>query len=62
MGHSTNVPYPLRWESFDASAHRLIEKKSRIKSKMEALDRREQEMQTIGGGGVTSGMTTGYYS
>lgn len=62
MGHSTNVPYPVRWESFDASAHRLIEKKSRIKSKMEALDRREQEMQTIGGGGVTSGMTTGYYS
>ena len=62
MGHSTNVPYPVRWESFDASARRVIEKKSRIKRKMEALDRREQEIQTMGGGGVTSGMTTGYYS
>lgn len=62
MGHSTNVPYPVRWESFDTSAHRLIEKKSRIKSKMESLDRREQEMQTMGGAGVTSGITMGYYS
>lgn len=62
MGHSTNVPYPVRWESFNASAHRLIEKKSRIKSKLELMDRREQEMQTMCGAGVTSGMTMGYYS
>jgi hypothetical protein len=44
------VPYPPNWESFDASARRLGEKKSRIKRRLEAMDKREVEMQTMGGG------------
>lgn len=49
MGHSKNVPYPKQWESFDASAKRLQEQKERIKNRMSALDKKEQEMQTLGG-------------
>jgi hypothetical protein len=57
MGHSGGAPYPPRWESFDASARRLGEKKARIKSRLEAIDRREIEMQTMGGG-----VSMGYFS
>ncbi len=49
MGHSKDVPYPKQWESFDASARRLQEQKERIKNRMSALDKKEQEMQTLGG-------------
>ena len=56
MGHSGGVPYPPNWESFDASARRLGEKKSRIKSRLEAMDKREVEMQTMGGGGYEHGL------
>ncbi|KAL3816532.1 hypothetical protein ACHAXA_011831 [Cyclostephanos tholiformis] len=58
MGHSAGVPYPPRWESFDMSARRLVDKKTRIKRRLEAMDKREIEMQIVGGGG----MSTGYYS
>jgi hypothetical protein len=49
MGHSDGVPYPRLWESFDASARRLGERKSRIKGRLESIERREMEMQTMGG-------------
>mmetsp|Transcript_3888 Transcript_3888/g.8285 ORF Transcript_3888/g.8285 Transcript_3888/m.8285 type:complete len:236 (+) Transcript_3888:79-786(+) len=49
MGHSKGMPYPKQWESFDASARRLQEQKERIKNRMSALDKKEQEMQTLGG-------------
>jgi len=57
MGHSKDVPYPKKWESFDASARRLQEHKRRIKNRMDALDRKEQEMQNLGGPG-----SMGYFS
>ncbi len=57
MGHSGGVPYPRNWESFDASARRLGEKRSRIKSRLEAMEKREVEMQTMGGG-----VSMGYFS
>eukprot|EP01083_Nonionella_stella_P071773 192999_1 len=53
MGHSA-APYPQNWKSFDASAKRLKEKKARIKTKLAAMNKKEQEMTTLGGGG--SGM------
>lgn len=46
MGHSGNVPYPPRWESFDASAKRLVERKRRIRNRLDAMDRREMERGT----------------
>lgn len=57
MGHSKDIPYPSEWKSFDASAKRLMDQKARIKTKLQAMDKKEQEMQTLGGG---PGM--GYYS
>lgn len=57
MGHSA-APYPKEWTSFDASAKRLKDKKTRIKSKLEVMNKKEQEMTTLGGG-PPSGM--GYF-
>ena len=57
MGHSKDVPYPKKWESFDASAKRLQDHKTRIKNRMDDLDRKEQEMQNLGGSG-----SMGYFS
>ena len=48
MGHS-NVPYPREWVALDSAATRLREKKNRIKEKMEQMDRKEMEMQNLGG-------------
>lgn len=56
MGHS-NIPYPKEWDAFDASAKRIREQKARIRNKLEAIDRKEQEMQTLG-----SAPSVGYYS
>lgn len=56
MGHSKDMGYPENWAKFDTSARRLIERKARINSRLEALNKKEQEMQTLGGSGV------GYYS
>lgn len=56
MGHSKDMGYPESWAKYDTSARRLIERKARIKSRLEALNKKEQEMQTLGGSGV------GYYS
>ena len=58
MGHSKDIPYPKEWQSFDASARRLKDQKMRIKSKLEAMNRKEQEMTSLGAG--AGGM--GYYS
>lgn len=55
MGHSKNIPYPPEWKSFDASAKRLKDQKTRIKSKLEAMDKKEQEMQNLGGGSASMG-------
>eukprot|EP00956_Cyclotella_meneghiniana_P002290 scaffold2600_cov73-Cyclotella_meneghiniana.AAC.8 len=55
MGHS-NVPYPSEWVALDSAAKRLREKKNRIKEKMEQMDRKEMEMQSMGGN------LGGYYS
>ena len=55
MGHS-KVPYPKEWVAFDAAAKRVRDQKSRIRDRLEAMDRREQEMQTMGG------VTMGYFS
>ncbi|KAL9187788.1 hypothetical protein ACHAXT_006166 [Thalassiosira profunda] len=52
MGHAKGVPYPQNWKAFDASAKRLKDQKTRIKSKMEALDRKEKEMQAGGSAGL----------
>lgn len=60
MGHSDAIPYPKEWTSFDASAKRLGDQKKRIKSKLEAMNKKEQEMQSLGGG--SGGMSMGYYS
>lgn len=49
MGHAKDIPYPKQWESFDASAKRLQQQKERIKNRMSALDKKEQEMQNLGG-------------
>ena len=54
MGHS-KVPYPREWVAFDSAAKRLIDKKNRVKAKLESLDRKEMEMQNLGGGNL------GYY-
>jgi hypothetical protein len=51
MGHSS-VPYPREWVAFDAAAKNLREKKRRIKEKMELIDKREIEMQSMGGGNL----------
>ncbi len=58
MGHS-QIPYPKEWTAFDACAKRLRDQKLRIKQKLEQLDKKEQEMQTMGAGGSIGG---GYYS
>lgn len=58
MGHSKDIPYPQAWKAFDASAKRLRDQKTRIKRKLEAIDMKEQEMQSLGG--VSAG--TGYFS
>jgi hypothetical protein len=55
MGHS-KVPYPREWVAFDAAAKRVRDQKSRIRDRLVAMDRREQEMQTMGGA------TMGYFS
>lgn len=55
MGHSKDIPYPKEWKSFDASAKRLKDQKARIKSKLEAMDRKEQEMRSLGGGSAPMG-------
>ena len=60
MGH-TNIPYSKEWTSFDASAKRLCAQKQRIKNKLEVMNKKEQEMQALGGG-VGGPMTMGYYS
>jgi len=60
MGH-TNIPYPKEWTSFDASAKRLCAQKQRIKNKLEEMNKKEQEMQSLGGG-VGGPMSMGYYS
>ena len=60
MGHTT-VPYPKEWTSFDASAKRLCAQKQRIKNKLEVMNKKEQEMQALGGG-VGGVMSMGYYS
>mmetsp|Transcript_16510 Transcript_16510/g.35882 ORF Transcript_16510/g.35882 Transcript_16510/m.35882 type:complete len:246 (-) Transcript_16510:176-913(-) len=49
MGHSKDIPYPAEWKSFDASAKRLKDQKTRIKNKLEAINKKEQEMQSLGG-------------
>ena len=49
MGHSKDIPYPQAWNAFDASAKRLRDQKTRIKRKLEAIDMKEQEMQSLGG-------------
>jgi len=56
MGHSKNIPYPPEWKSFDASAKRVKDQKTRIKSKMQAMDKKEQEMQQLGGGSGPASM------
>ena len=48
MGHS-KMPYPAEWESFDASARRLKDRKTRIRQKMDAMERKDQEMVSMGG-------------
>lgn len=55
MGHSKDIPYPKEWTAFDASAKRLVDQKRRIKSKMEAMDKKEQEMAALGGGNAPMG-------
>ena len=60
MGH-TNIPYPKEWTSFDASAKRLCAQKQRIKNKLEVMNNKEQEMQSLGGG-VGGPLSMGYYS
>eukprot|EP00585_Thalassiosira_rotula_P008325 CAMPEP_0196151890 /NCGR_PEP_ID=MMETSP0910-20130528/34470_1 /TAXON_ID=49265 /ORGANISM="Thalassiosira rotula, Strain GSO102" /LENGTH=225 /DNA_ID=CAMNT_0041415357 /DNA_START=184 /DNA_END=861 /DNA_ORIENTATION=+ len=61
MGHSKDIPYPDEWKSFDKSAKRLKDQKTRIKSRLDAMNRKEQEMQSLGGaGGGAAGM--GYMS
>ena len=55
MGHSKDIPYPRKWVSFDASARRLQEQKERIKNRMNALDKKEQEMQSLGVGAGNMG-------
>lgn len=61
MGHTHGNPYPTKWKALDTSAKRLKDKKTRIKSKLEEMNRKEQEMQSLGGGG-TVGANMGYYS
>jgi len=58
MGHSKGIPYPKKWESFDASARRLQEQKQRIKNRISALEKKEQEMQSLGGGSSNMGYLT----
>ena len=60
MGHTHGSPYPPKWKSFDASAKRLSDKKTRIKNKLEEMNRKEQEMQSLGGG--AAGVNIGYYN
>eukprot|EP00571_Detonula_confervacea_P015027 CAMPEP_0172309104 /NCGR_PEP_ID=MMETSP1058-20130122/9491_1 /TAXON_ID=83371 /ORGANISM="Detonula confervacea, Strain CCMP 353" /LENGTH=207 /DNA_ID=CAMNT_0013021663 /DNA_START=238 /DNA_END=857 /DNA_ORIENTATION=+ len=50
MGHSKDIPYPSEWNAFDASAKRLMDQKTRIKNKLEVMNKKEQEMQSLGGG------------
>lgn len=56
MGHSNNVPYPREWVALDSAARRLRDRKGRIKEKLESMERREMEMQSLGGGA-----NLGYY-
>ena len=49
MGHSASVPYPAEWTAFDFSAKRLASQKDRIKRRLAAMDRKEQEMVSMGG-------------
>ncbi len=60
MGHSRDIPYPKEWRAFDESARRLKDQKIRIKSKLEAMNRKEQEMTSLGAG--AGGINMGYYS
>jgi hypothetical protein len=55
MGHS-NVPYPKEWVALDSASKRLRDRKSRIQAKLENMEKREMEMQSLGGGSL------GYYS
>lgn len=61
MGHTHGNPYPTKWKALDASAKRLKEKKTRIKTKLEEMNRKEQEMQRLGGGGIV-GANIGYFN
>lgn len=59
MGHSGDMDYPKSWAAFDLSATRLKAQKSRIKNKLEAMNNRDQEMQSFGMDGTIS---RGYYA
>ncbi|KAL7542846.1 hypothetical protein ACHAXR_012944 [Thalassiosira sp. AJA248-18] len=61
MGHSKDIPYPSDWKSFDVSAKRLKDQKMRIKNRLEAMDKKELEMQALGGGSAP-GPGVGYFS
>lgn len=61
MGHTHGNPYPAKWKAFDVSAKRLMDKKTRIKNKLEEMNRKEKEMQSLGGGGIV-GANMGYYT
>lgn len=54
MGHS-KVPYPKEWVALDSAAKRLRDKKSRIQAKLASMEKKEMEMQSLGGGNL------GYY-
>jgi len=59
MGHTHGNPYPTKWKALDVSAKRLKDKKTRIKTKLEEMNRKEQE--SLGGGGIV-GANIGYYN
>lgn len=62
MGHSQSIPYPKEWKSFDTSAKRVVDQKTRIRNKLEAMEKKEMEMQGLSGGGGGGGGMMGYYS
>lgn len=61
MGHANNIPYPSEWKSFDVSAKRLKDQKMRIKNKLEMMNKKEQEMQTLNNGGPAPTAGMGYF-
>ena len=55
MGHSSHVPYPREWSSFDIQGEKAVRTSERIKTRIENSRLSEMEMTAVVGGPLPRG-------